>query len=201
MVDDPLAIHHDRGLSAEELRQREDPERSEEDGAEPEGPPSLVQPADEAEHPEEETSRGQEAELEPAAVDDVRIIRGHGGSLSAARYASHVKVEATPAAEAVVRKVAESGRDELVLVLGTGCCDSTAPFLYDRYYPGPDAVRVGEIAGVPILAHAWLAKLYAEGDGLVVDADDGVLSDSFSLESELGCRFTLRVAADERASS
>ena len=79
------------------------------------------------------------------------------------------------------------------MVLGTGCCDSTAPFLYDRYVAGPDAVEVGEIAGVPVLAHGWLAKLYADGDGLVLDVDQGVHSDSFSLESEYDCRFTLRV--------
>ena len=81
------------------------------------------------------------------------------------------------------------------MVLGTGCCDSTAPFLYDRYIPGPDAVEVGQIAGVPILAHGWLAKLYEGTDGLIVDIDEGVVSDSFSLESEYDCRFTLRVSS------
>ncbi len=78
------------------------------------------------------------------------------------------------------------------MVLGTGCCDSTAPFLYDRYISGPDAVEVGEVAGVPVLAHGWLAKLYADGE-LVLDVDEGVQTDSFSLESEYDCRFTLRV--------
>jgi uncharacterized protein (DUF779 family) len=106
-----------------------------------------------------------------------------------------VKIEATSGAEAIVRKVADGGRQDLVMMLGTGCCDSTAPFLYDRYYPGPDAVRVGEIAGVPVFAHRWLADLYAEGDGLQVDVDEGVVSDSFSLESEYDCRFALRVLA------
>lgn len=106
-----------------------------------------------------------------------------------------MRVSATPAAEAVVRKVARSGREDLVMVLGTGCCDSTAPFLYDRYYPGPDAVRVGEVAGVPIYAHPWLAELYAGDDGLDLDVVEGVLSDSFSLEAEQGCRFTLRAPA------
>ena len=103
-----------------------------------------------------------------------------------------MKVEPTPAAEATVRKVAEGGREDLVMILGTGCCDSTAPFLYDRYIPGPDAVEVGEIAGVPVLAHGWLAKLYSDG-GLVLDVDQEVQTDSFSLESEYDCRFTLRV--------
>jgi uncharacterized protein (DUF779 family) len=104
-----------------------------------------------------------------------------------------VQVRATPAAEATIRRVIDSGRTDLLLVLGTGCCDSTAPFLYDNYYPGTDAVPVGEVAGVPVVAPPFLTKLYPGSDGLVVDVDDGVLSDSFSLEAELGCRFTLRL--------
>ncbi|HEX2032304.1 MAG TPA: DUF779 domain-containing protein [Actinomycetota bacterium] len=105
-----------------------------------------------------------------------------------------MRVSATPQAEAVVRKVAGGGREHLVMVLGTGCCDSTAPFLYDRYYPGPDVVEVGRIAEVPVLAHRWLADLYRDSAGLEVDVDEGVVNDSFSLESEYDARFTLRVA-------
>jgi len=99
----------------------------------------------------------------------------------------------------VVRKVAASGREDLVMVLGTGCCDSTAPFLFDRYYPGPDVLEVGRVADVLVFAHRWLADLYADGDGLEVDADEGVVNDSFSLESEFDCRFTLRLR--ERSSA
>ncbi|HEX9377854.1 MAG TPA: DUF779 domain-containing protein [Actinomycetota bacterium] len=105
-----------------------------------------------------------------------------------------MRVEATEAAARTVERVAAAGREDLVIVLGTGCCDSTAPFLYDHYYPGADAVRVGEVAGVPVLAHGWLAKLYGEGrDRLEIDVDQDVVADSFSLETEYGCRFTLRV--------
>ena len=102
-------------------------------------------------------------------------------------------VRATPLAEATVERVRAGGRTDLVMVLGTGCCDSTAPYLYDRYYPGSDVVRAGEIGGVPVLAHEWLARLYGEGE-LVIDVDEGVPNDSFSLESEYDCRFTLRTA-------
>ena len=105
-----------------------------------------------------------------------------------------MKVTATPQAEAVVRKVAGTGRQDLVMVLGTGCCDSTAPFLYDRYYPGPDVVEVGRVGGVPVFAHGWLADLYRGSDGLEVDVDQGIVTDSFSLESEYDCRFTMRVS-------
>ncbi len=104
-----------------------------------------------------------------------------------------MELRATEAAEAIVRKVAASGRQDLVMVLGTGCCDSTAPYLYDRYYPGPDTTLVGEVAGVPVHAPRFLAELYDEGDGLILDVDQDVTNDSFSLESEYDCRFILKV--------
>jgi uncharacterized protein (DUF779 family) len=103
-----------------------------------------------------------------------------------------MRVTATAQAESVVRRVAETGRDQLMMVLGTGCCDSTAPFLYDRYYPGSDVQEVGRVAGVPVFAHRWLAHLY-EGSTLQVDVDECSPNDSFSLESDFDCRFTLRV--------
>ena len=78
-------------------------------------------------------------------------------------------VTASRRAEDVVRRVEAGGRSGLVMVLGTGCCDSTAPFLYDRYYPGADVVEIGRVAGVPVFARAWLAALYREGGALEVE--------------------------------
>jgi uncharacterized protein (DUF779 family) len=106
-----------------------------------------------------------------------------------------MRVEATRQAEDVLRRVASEGREDLVMVLGTGCCDSTAPFLYDHYYPGSDAVLVGHVADVPLFAQAWLVDLY-RGQELLVDVDQGVPNDSFSLESTFDCRFTLRTHSD-----
>ena len=106
-----------------------------------------------------------------------------------------MNVSVTPEAEKIVRRVRDDGRENLIMVLGTGCCDSTSPFLYDNYIPEPDAQPVGVIEGVEIVAPRWLADLYPGEEGLVVDVDAGVLNDSFSLESEYDCRFTLRVPA------
>ena len=104
-----------------------------------------------------------------------------------------MNVSVTPQAEEIVRRVREDGRENLIMVLGTGCCDSTSPFLYDNYIPEPDSQPVGIIDGVEIVAPKWLADLYPGDEGLVVDVDAGVPNDSFSLESEYDCRFTLRV--------
>jgi uncharacterized protein len=103
-----------------------------------------------------------------------------------------VRVAATDRAEDAVRRVAAEGRTSLVMVLGNGCCDSTAPYLYDHYYAGAGAEEVGRIDEVPVVAPEWLARLYPD-DTLTVDVDEGVVSDSLSLETSLGCRFTLRL--------
>ncbi len=104
-----------------------------------------------------------------------------------------MNVSVTDDASKIVRRVLSDGRSNLIMVLGTGCCDSTAPFLYDNYLPEPDARPVGEIDGVQIVAPGWLADLYPGDEGLIVDVDAGVVNDSFSLESEYDCRFTLRL--------
>jgi uncharacterized protein (DUF779 family) len=106
-----------------------------------------------------------------------------------------MNVTVTPDAEKMVRRVREGGRENLIMVLGTGCCDSTSPFLYDNYLPEPDAQPVGVIDGVQIVAPKWLAELYPGDEGLVVDVDGDVVNDSLSLESEYDSRFTLRVPA------
>lgn len=104
-----------------------------------------------------------------------------------------MRIEATQPAAEVVRRVQAGGRSNLVMVLGTGCCDSTAPYLYDNYLTEPDARPVGDVEGITVFAPGWLADLYADDSTLVVDVDAGVVNDSFSLESEYDCRFTLRV--------
>jgi len=104
-----------------------------------------------------------------------------------------MRVSVTDKARDVVERVMHDGRTNLVMVLGTGCCDSTAPYLYDNYLPEPGSRTVGTVSGIEVLAPEWLAKLYADDTELTVDIDEEVVNDSFSLESEYDCRFTLRV--------
>lgn len=108
-----------------------------------------------------------------------------------------MRIATTPAAEATVRRVIEGGREDLVMVLSNGCCESTAPYLYDHYIPEPGSEPVGEIAGVPVLAPPWLLGIYGGEDTLVVDVEQGLDNDSFSLESDYDCRFVLRAPQAE----
>jgi uncharacterized protein (DUF779 family) len=103
-----------------------------------------------------------------------------------------VRIEGTTPAAAIVRRVRAGGRENLVMVLGNGCCDSTAPYLYDNYIAEPGAQPVGDVDGVTVLAPEWFAKLYPADDLLMIDVEQGVIEDSFSLETDLDCRFVLR---------
>ena len=102
-------------------------------------------------------------------------------------------VTATDRARDVVLRMAERRTGTLTVTIGTGCCESTAPFLYEDFWPGPDQEPVGEVAGVVVYAPAYLRSQYPGDDGVVLDVVDE-LAESLSVETELGCRLILRGA-------
>ena len=107
-----------------------------------------------------------------------------------------MKVTGTDAAARIVEKAKRDRRGALVFTIGTGCCESTAPFLYEDFWPGPDSEQVGEVDGVPVYAPEYLRALYPAGDGVVIDVV-GELAESMSIETEYGCRFILRDGSGE----
>ena len=102
-----------------------------------------------------------------------------------------VSVVLTDAARDTLERVRTELGDDLTFVIGNGCCDSTAPFLFSRYMPGPNEPRVADLAGVPVLLDAALVDLFA-GREVVIDAGPDPGGDSFSCETELGMRFTMQ---------
>ena len=107
-----------------------------------------------------------------------------------------MKVTASARAAEVIAEMTTRRSGTLTVTIGTGCCESTAPFLYEDFWPGPDSEAVGEVAGVPVYAPEYLRALYPGNDGVVIDVDDGLMAESMSIETEYGCRFVLR--GDER---
>lgn len=101
-----------------------------------------------------------------------------------------MKIRPTDSAVAVVRRVRERRTGGLGFTIGTGCCESTAAFLFEDHEGRTDGVVVGEVDGIDVVAPPWIADAY-EGDGLVLDVDEGVVDDSMSVETDLGCRFVL----------
>src|SRR4051794_40714919 len=106
-----------------------------------------------------------------------------------------MRVTGTEAAARIVERAQRDRHGALVFTIGTGCCESTAPFLYEDFWPGPDQEQVGEVAGVPVYAPAYLRALYPGRDGVVIDVEDGLMAESLSIETEYLCRFVLRDAS------
>ncbi len=102
-----------------------------------------------------------------------------------------MRVESTAGAEAVVERARGARDGALTITIGTGCCESTAPFLYEDFWPGPDQEVIGEVAGVPVYAPEYLRTLYPGDDALVIDVFEGP-AESLSIETEWGCRLVLR---------
>jgi uncharacterized protein (DUF779 family) len=103
-----------------------------------------------------------------------------------------VRVTATSAAAEVVERARRDRAGTLVFTIGTGCCESTAPFLYEDFWPGPDHEQVGEVGGVAVYAPAYLRALYPDDDGVTIDVESDLMAESFSIETEYGSRFVLR---------
>jgi uncharacterized protein (DUF779 family) len=103
-----------------------------------------------------------------------------------------VRVSGTESAARIVERAKRDRRGALVFTIGTGCCESTAPFLYEDFWPGPDQEEVGRVAGVPVFAPAYLRALYPADDGVTIDVEEGIDAESMSIETEYSCRFVLR---------
>ena len=103
-----------------------------------------------------------------------------------------MKVTGTNAAARIVERAKRDRRGVLVFSIGTGCCESTAPFLYEDFWPGPDSEPVGEVDGVQVFAPEYLRAMYPGDDGVTIDVEAGSMAESMSIETEYGCRFVLR---------
>jgi len=103
-----------------------------------------------------------------------------------------MRVTATERAAAVVEAVKATRAGSLTITIGTGCCDSTAPFLYEDFWPGPDQEIVGVVADVPVYAPAYLRASYVDDDGVVIDVLENQMAESLSIETALDCRLILR---------
>jgi uncharacterized protein (DUF779 family) len=101
-----------------------------------------------------------------------------------------VKVVLTDAASELLLRVRERLGDDLTLVIGNGCCDSTAPFLFRHHFTGPGETVVASVAGLPVLLDRALVPLF-DGREVVIDAGPDPGGDSFSCETELGMRLRM----------
>jgi hypothetical protein len=102
-----------------------------------------------------------------------------------------MRLQLTPEAGEVLRKVAAK-HGELYLIIGdTGCCGYSNVFLTVRR-PLGDYSEWGELVGVEVFLRPPLDKTLS-GQDVLLDVVESPVDDSLSLETELGYRFILRV--------
>lgn len=102
-----------------------------------------------------------------------------------------MRISASARAAEVIAEMATRRSGTLTVTIGTGCCESTAPFLYEDFFPGADMAPVGEVDGVVIYAPEYLRRLYPGDEGPRLDVVDE-MGESLSVETELGVRLALR---------
>jgi uncharacterized protein (DUF779 family) len=99
-------------------------------------------------------------------------------------------IRITPRAAEFVARVRAERRGVLTFTIDGGCCEGTAPHLFeDAVLVGVESV--GEVLGVPVYLQAAMQGPYADAD-VTIDVVDEPMSDAMSLETAYGVRFVLR---------
>ncbi len=98
------------------------------------------------------------------------------------------------AAVAVIRQVRRERADRagtFTITIDGGCCEGTAPHLYENYVVPAGAIEIGRVDDVPVFIPGNLGEQYATAS-VTIDVVDDPLSDAMSLESDLGKRLVFR---------
>src|SRR5512143_401278 len=102
-------------------------------------------------------------------------------------------VRITPRAAAVVSRVRSERTNPLTFTIDGGCCEGTAPHLFEHAVLTSGAEKIGEVDGVPVYLQPAMVPLYA-GAEITIDVIDDPTADALSVETEYGMRFVLREA-------
>ncbi len=97
----------------------------------------------------------------------------------------------------VLARVRENVAGPLTISIDGGCCEGTAPHLYDNYVVPYGSIEVARVADIPVFVPPHLAQQY-DGVSFELDARDDENSDALSLETRLGVRLVMRHEHIER---
>jgi uncharacterized protein (DUF779 family) len=100
-------------------------------------------------------------------------------------------IDITPRAAAMVERIRSERRGPLTFTIDGGCCEGTAPHLFEHAVLTGGAEKIGEVAGVPVYLQPAMVKLYRDA-AIRIDIIDEPVSEAMSLETEYGLRFVLR---------
>ena len=100
-------------------------------------------------------------------------------------------VHITARAADVVTRVRGERAGALTFTIDGGCCEGTAPHLFEDAILAGGAEQIGNVAGVPVYLQPAMAAPYRAAT-VTIDVVDDPTSDAMSLETEYGLRFVLR---------
>jgi uncharacterized protein (DUF779 family) len=91
----------------------------------------------------------------------------------------------------ILRRVRETAAGPLTISIDSGCCEGTAPHLYDNYVVPHGSVEIARAADIPVFIPPHFQDQY-DGVRFEIDAVDDENSDAMSLETRLGVRLVMR---------
>jgi len=100
-------------------------------------------------------------------------------------------VTVTSRAAEVLRRIRSERGGVLTITIDGGCCEGTAPHLYEDYVVPYGSHAIGEAEGVEILVPPSFKEQY-ENAAITLDLIDQPLSDVLSIETEHGVRLVMR---------
>lgn len=101
------------------------------------------------------------------------------------------RVSVSDRALGVLRQVREQRVGTLTISIDSGCCEGTAPHLYNDYVLPYGSIEIGRAADIPVFIPPHLEQQY-DGVRFEIDAIDDEGSDAMSLETALGVRLVMR---------
>jgi uncharacterized protein (DUF779 family) len=97
----------------------------------------------------------------------------------------------SPAAAEVIGRIRAARSGPLSFSIDGGCCEGTAPHLFENHVVSPSQTPVADAAGVPVYMTAAMTEIYRDAV-VTIDVREDEMSEAMSLECEFGLRFVLR---------
>jgi len=104
------------------------------------------------------------------------------------------RVTVSERAAEVLGRVRAEVAGPLTISIDGGCCEGTAPHLYDNYVVPYGSIEVARAEGIPIFIPPHFREQF-DGASFEIDAVDDQGSDAMSLETRFGLRLVMRHVA------
>jgi len=100
-------------------------------------------------------------------------------------------VKVSERASEMLRQIRRKRSGVLTITIDGGCCEGTAPHLYEDYVVPSGSVEIGRAEDIPIYIAPHFQDQYKRAR-VTIDLIDDESSDAMSIETEHGVRLVMR---------